>query len=168
MKRIILATLSLILFLVLVVGISARLGWWPVSATPVPPQWESSFGQATLQATLSRQARGLTNPIQPSNEVLTTGLKIFKMNCAGCHGSPGQPSQWGTRNFYPRVPQFADNQSHLSAPEMFVATKYGIRYSGMGAWNGMLSDEEIWKVATFLEHIGSLPPEVEADWKATQ
>ncbi len=108
--------LSLILFLVLVVAIAAGVGWWPVNATPVPPQWESAFGQATLQATLSRQARGLKNPIQPSNEVLLTGLKIFKMNCAGCHGSRGQPSQWGTRNFYPRVPQFADNPPHVSAP----------------------------------------------------
>jgi hypothetical protein len=51
---------------------------------------------------------------------------------------------------------------------MFVAIKDGIRYSGMGAWNGMLSDEEIWKVAMFLEYVGSLPPEVEVNWKATQ
>jgi hypothetical protein len=63
MKRIILTMLSLILFLVLVVAIAARVGCWPVNATPVPPQWESAFGQATLQATLSRQARGLKNPI---------------------------------------------------------------------------------------------------------
>ena len=51
---------------------------------------------------------------------------------------------------------------------MFVGIKHGIRYSGMGAWNGMMSDEEIWKVATFLEHIGSLPPEVQANSSATQ
>ena len=51
---------------------------------------------------------------------------------------------------------------------MFVAIKYGIRYSGMGAWNGMLSDDDIWKVATFLEHIGSLPIEVQANWKTQQ
>ena len=74
----------------------------------------------------------------------------------------------GTRNFYPRVTQLAYNQPHLSAPQMFVVIKQGIRYSGMGAWDGMMSEEEIWKVATFLEHIGSLPPEVEANWKATQ
>jgi len=168
MKRIILTTLSLILFLVLVLGISARLGWWLVSATAMPPQWESAFGQATLQASLSRQARALKNPMQPSNEVLLAGLKTFKIDCAGCHGSRGKPSQWGTKNFYPRVPQFADNPPHLSAPQMFVAIKDGIRYSGMGAWDGMMSDDEIWKVATFLEHIGSLPPEVEANWKKPQ
>jgi len=81
---------------------------------------------------------------------------------------PGQPSQWGTQNFYPRVPQFADHPPELSAPQMFVAIKYGIRHSGMGAWNGMMSDEEIWKVATLLEHIGSLPPEVQSNWKSLQ
>ena len=168
MKRIILTAVSSILFLLLLMGVTARLGWWPVSATATPPQWESKFGQALLRASLSNQAAGLVNPIRPSNDVLIAGLKIFKMNCAGCHGSRGQPSQWGTQNFYPRVPQFANNPPHLSAPQMFVAIKYGIRYSGMGAWDGMMSDEEIWKVATFLEHIGSLPPEVEANWKATQ
>jgi len=51
---------------------------------------------------------------------------------------------------------------------MFVAIKQGIRYSGMGAWNGMMSGEEIWKVATFLEQIGSLPPGVEVNWKTSQ
>src|SRR5262249_45010510 len=95
MKRIFLTWLSLILILLLVLGLTARLGWWPVGATAVPPRWESKLAQAAFQASLSRQAAGLKDPLSPSNEVLTTGLKSFKTNCAGCHGSPGQPSQWG-------------------------------------------------------------------------
>src|SRR2546427_10766795 len=75
MKRIILTALSLILFLLLLVGVTARLGWWPVSATAVPPQWESKFGQALLQVSLSDQAAGLKNPIWP---VVIAGLKIFQ------------------------------------------------------------------------------------------
>src|SRR5438445_3005593 len=78
MKRIILTALPLILFLLLLVGVTARLGWWPVSATAVPPQWESKFGQALLQVSLSDQAAGLKNPIRPSNDVLIAGLKIFQ------------------------------------------------------------------------------------------
>lgn len=168
MKTVLLTSLALILILLVVVGVTARLGCWPVSATAVPPRWESTLAQTTLKASLSRQAAGLTNPVNPSDDVLIAGLKSFKMNCAGCHGLPGQPSQWGTRNFYPRAPQFADDPPHLSTPQMFVAIKHGIRYSGMGGWDGMMSDEEIWKVATFLEHIGSLPPEVQANWKPNQ
>src|SRR5262245_43252803 len=125
MKRIIFTPLLMILFLLLIVGVTVRLGWWPIAATSPPSQWESKLGQAMLQASLSHRAAGLTNPIQPSNEVLIAGLKIFKMNCAGCHGSRGQPSQWGTRNFYPRVPQFADDPPRLSVPQMFVVIKQG-------------------------------------------
>jgi mono/diheme cytochrome c family protein len=166
MKRIFLTILFLLGLIVGAAVLTARLGWWPVAATSRPPQLESALGQCVLSASLSRQAAGLTNPVQPSNDVLIAGLKIFKMNCTGCHGTPGQPSQWGTQNFYPRVPQFGDQPPKLTAPQMFVAIKYGIRYSGMGGWNGMMSDEEIWKAATFLEHIGSLPPEVQENWKS--
>jgi mono/diheme cytochrome c family protein len=167
MIRIILTALGLIVFAILAAVVTARLGLWPVAAIARPPQLEATFSQAMLRASLSRRAAGLTNPLQPSKEVLLAGQKIFKTNCAGCHGTPGQPSHWGAQNFYPRVPQFADEPPVLSAPQMFVAIKHGIRYSGMGAWSGMMSDEEIWKVATFLEHVGSLPPEVQANWRAT-
>jgi mono/diheme cytochrome c family protein len=165
MKAILLTIFFLFAFIVGGAVLTAGLGWWPVAATGSPSQWESALGHAALGASLSRQAAGLTNPVQPSNDVLIAGQKIFRMNCAGCHGTPGQPSQWGTQNFYPRVPQFGDQPPKLTAPQMFVAIKHGIRYTGMGGWNGMMSDEETWKVATFLEHIGSLPPEVQANWK---
>lgn len=168
MKRFVFASLLAVFLLLLALATTARFGYWPVSATATPPGCEAKFNQSILQASLTRQARGLTNPVQPSNEVLIAGMRIFKMNCAGCHGEFGKPSQWGTQGFYPRVPQFGEHPPALSAPEMFVAIKHGIRYSGMGAWKGMLSEEDIWKVATFLEHVGSLPPEVQANWKAAQ
>jgi mono/diheme cytochrome c family protein len=165
-KRLVSAALIIVL-IVSILWATARIGLWPVNATAPPPQFEAKLGQSVLQASLNRQAKGFANPVQPTNDVLIAGMKTFKTNCAGCHGQPGEPSQWGTRGFYPRVPQFGDHPPALSAPQMFVAIKYGIRYSGMGAWDGMMSDEDIWKVATFLEHIGSLPPEVQANWKTT-
>src|SRR5215813_3147077 len=113
--------MALLLLLALIVGVSvitARLGLWPVAATSRPSQLESELGQSSLSASLSRQASGLTNPVQPSNDVLIAGQKMFKMNCAGCHGTPGQPSQWGTHNFYPRVPQFGDQPPKLTAAQM--------------------------------------------------
>ena len=159
--------LTLIVLLVIAVGagvVTARLGFWPVAATSRPSSAEITLAKPALHASLQRQAAGLQNPVTPSTDVLTAGLKTFKANCAGCHGVRGQPSQWGTNNFYPRVPQFADHPPDLTAGQIFVAVKYGIRYSGMGAWQGMMTDEEIWKVATFLEQIDKLPPEVEAGW----
>lgn len=129
---------------------------------------EKLIAGSALQASLNRQAGDLKNPLGPTNDVLLSGMKIYQNNCAGCHGNGKGSSPWGSKNFYPRVPQFAQNLPRLTSPQMFVAIKNGIRYSGMGAWDGMMSDEGIWKVATFLEHLNSLPPEVNAAWTASQ
>ena len=159
MKKIILIALVLIVLVVAAGVVTSRLGYWPVAATAAPSALELQFSQATLQASLARQARGLTSPFQPTNDILLAGQKMFKDGCAGCYGEPGKPSKWGTQNFYPRVPQFNDQPPNLTAPQMFLAIKKGIRYSGMGGWGGLMSDEKIWQVATFLEHIKSVPSE---------
>jgi hypothetical protein len=49
--------------------------------------------------------------------------------------------------------------------QMFWIVKHGVRYSGMGAWGGLTSDDNIWKTVTFLSHLKSLPPDVEAEWR---
>src|SRR5262245_12511009 len=60
------------------------------------------------QELLAPSSTDLRNPIPITYSNLVAGLKIFRNNCAGCHGEPGRPSRWGTRNFFPPVPQFAD------------------------------------------------------------
>jgi mono/diheme cytochrome c family protein len=142
----------------------ARLGLWPTRANIDPPSWERALAEPSLRASLKRHAPALKNPHPVSEETLLAGMKIFRTNCAGCHGEPGRPSSWGTKGFYPRVPQLADAPSQLSDAEMFFVVKNGIRYSGMGAWDGMISDNEIWQVATFLSNTKSLPEPVAAAW----
>lgn len=164
MKRFIFTLSLFIIGLAAIAAATAFLGFWPVAATAKPPSIEVRIAGSALHASLARQSSGLQNPVAVTNESLLAGMKIFQNNCAGCHGSPGRPSDWGTRNFYPRVPQFAEQSSRLTASQMFLVIKHGIRYSGMGGWQGMMSDEEMWTVATFLEHLDSLPPEVKAVW----
>ena len=125
MKNVLLAALLLASIVALILGSAARFGYFPVNAVATPPRLEVTLNQSILQASLSNQAKGLTNPLQPNSDVLLAGMKVFKMNCAGCHGQPGKPSSWGTKGFYPRVPQFADDPPPLAAAEMFVAIKYG-------------------------------------------
>jgi len=161
----------LVAFLLGIAGVAllfiftAWLGLFAVPATGEPPSWEEALAERALHTSLARSARGLAAPIADDRETLLAGLKLYRNNCAGCHGDFGTPSSWGSKNFYPRVPQFPDDPPHLSVPEMYVAIKHGIRYSGMGAWNGMMSDEEIWRVALFLSRLDSLPAEVDSAWR---
>lgn len=146
--------------------VMAATGRLSVDGVSEPPPWEKRLAQTALEASLARRAQRLKNPTSGSDAELLVGMKSYKMNCAGCHGDYSGPSAWGSKNFYPRVPQFAQRPPNLTAAEMFVVIKYGIRYSGMGGWDGMMPDAQIWHIATFLSRLDSLPPSVDRLWKA--
>ena len=132
-------------------AIAGIAGWLPTNATAEPPNWESSAGMRALDASLEKRSGGLTNPIKPNDSAaLAAGARIYAQNCAECHGSTKGPSDWGSKNFYPRAPQFLEEGSDVSPPEAFAAIHDGIRYSGMGAWRGQMKDEDMWRVANYL------------------
>ena len=37
--------------------------------------------------------------------------------------------------------------------------------TGMPAWDGILSEDETWKVVAFIKHSDKLPPETQAAWQ---
>lgn len=165
MGKLVLGFLVGLAFVPLLAFVAGSLGRLPVAATATPPAWESRLAARGVKASLARGAAPLTNPLPLTDETLRSGMRLYRNNCAGCHGDFGSPSLWGTTGFYPRVPQFAERPSELTTAEMFLAVKHGIRYSGMGAWKVLLPDEDIWRVVSFVSHVRALPPSVDAVWK---
>jgi thiosulfate dehydrogenase len=157
--------LILLPVLFVLLAVTGRLSSDSVSA---PPGWETELGDAALEASLERRAAGLANPIAAGDEAaLLAGMTLYRDNCAGCHGGLRGPSQWGSAGFYPRVPQFwQEHQEDVTPAEAFVAVRDGIRYSGMGAWRGMMSETEMWQVANFVSRMHVLPANVDARWRA--
>jgi mono/diheme cytochrome c family protein len=151
------------LLAVIIIG----LGLWPWRATSLPPTWEDAFATKALHTALAREAKNLKSPFPASEETLRAGMKIYRTNCAGCHGGFGKPSAWGANGFYPRIPQFPNAPSALRSEEMFLVVRNGVRYSGMGAWRDLMSEEETWKVVAFLNNMHSLPPAVKSEWEAS-
>jgi mono/diheme cytochrome c family protein len=153
-------------------------GWYgllPTTATVAPPGWETAFARHALHAAAARHAGHLPNPIMPTEGNLRAGMKLFRGDCAGCHGSPDQKDQ--SIGLYPPPTQFATHPPTLPEWQLFWIVRNGVRYSGMFTWGGQwgkdssgrdVSDEKIWTVVTFLHHLDSLPPSVAAAWNAKQ
>ena len=154
------------LFLPAVVLSLAGTGRLPVVATENPPRWEQGLLHFALERSLARQVPQLQNPVAPTEENLLAGMKTFRDGCAGCHGEADKKSRWGTEEFYPRVPQFGFEPPRLSEAHIFWVIKNGVRYSGMGGNGGTggYSDEQIWKVASFLSRLNALPRNVAVEW----
>jgi mono/diheme cytochrome c family protein len=142
----------------------ALSGFLPVDAVSSPAGWESRIGQIALEASLARRSHGLVDPTQEGDADLIAGMNTYRNDCAGCHGDYGQRRSGS--GLYPPVPQFDQRAPGLTASEMFVAAKYGIRYTGMGAWNVEITDKEIWQAVSFLSRLNDLSSAVNDAWTA--
>jgi mono/diheme cytochrome c family protein len=157
--------------------IVARLGLIPIHANASPSGWESGFAHMALNASAERHAPRVSNPVAPTEANLMAGVKVFKNDCAGCHGTPDTASKNEANVIlYPNAPQFALHPPSKPDYQLFWIVKGGIRYTGMFAWGGQfapdpsgkdVSDEKIWTAVTFLTHLDSLPPAVNAEWHKT-
>ena len=164
------ALIGFVLGLLVLPAIAAAIafsGHFPIQATAKPPMWERRLANMALDPAVEKASEGLTSPVpSPTDEDLLAGMKIYRDDCAGCHGDHGKPSSWGRNNLYPPAPQLADRGDHDPVPEIFVVVRDGIRYTGMGGQRGEMSENDIWLVSTFLSRIKTLPPAVDSLWKA--
>jgi mono/diheme cytochrome c family protein len=156
-----------------ILAATAWLGLLPVNSNVKPPDWETAFAHQALNASVARQAPHLANPIAPTEANLMTGVKLFKGDCAGCHGTPSTAANNEAHPvLFPMPPQFALHHPDKPDYQLFWIAQHGVRYSGMfvfgEAWKKKdgtdPSDEKIWTMVTFLEHLDALPPEVDAEW----
>ncbi len=97
-------------------------------------------------------------------QVLARGQKVYAAHCAACHGArlEGQPN-WRVRNaegLLPAPPHDATGHTWHHADEvLFRITKFGVARaanlkdyrSAMPAYEGVLSDEEIVAVLSFIK-----------------
>jgi mono/diheme cytochrome c family protein len=160
---------AVVTILVLAIGGAglALLGFIPTHANATPPKMERQIATSALDASMERHAPRVNNPVPPTDENLIDGIKIYTMNCAGCHGGlDRKPVEFGN-SFYPPAPNLILDP--LDDPEwhLFYAIRTGVRYTGMPAWEKNLSTTDLWKVTAFLARVEKLPPAVQEYWKKT-
>jgi len=109
----------------------------------------------------------VTNPLKPSDQNLIDGMKIYYENCSLCHGGLDRKPAPLAKNFYPPAPNLISDPVDHPEWHIFFAVRTGVRYTGMPAWEGVLSEQDIWKVTSFLSRVEKLPPMVQQYWQDT-
>lgn len=147
--------------------IGVRFGLVAANADRRPSALERWAAQTSLEATLSREAPQLVNPLAANDATLLAGVKIYAANCALCHGdSSGRPSVTGS-GLYQRAPTLGRHGVEDDPDgETYWKATHGIRFTGMPSFGRTLSDTERWQVTTFLKHMNALPPVAQRAWKA--
>jgi thiosulfate dehydrogenase len=142
-------------------------GALPAGADNKPSGFEKWAAQKSLHATLARETAGLTDPLQPTDENLLAAVKLYGQNCAVCHGTSDGKKSTLAKGFYIESPQLAtDGVEDDPEAVTFWKLKHGIRFSAMPSFGATLSDDDLWRLAMFLNKMDKLPPAVDAAWKA--
>ena len=143
-----------------------RFGFVDPRADQEPGSFEMKLAMPALDASVDRRAPEAKNPLQPNEETLMGGMKIYQADCALCHGDVSHPHTALGESFYPRAPQFAEDAPDMPENQNFYIIEHGVRLSGMPAWKTTLKEPEVWQVTTFLSNMGKLPASVQTAWKA--
>jgi len=151
----------------LAVGIVAvsHLGLYPIGADNPPGAIERSLAMRALDVYADKHKPEMENPVQPTDDNLSEGARLYESHCALCHGGAKARMSPLRERFNPPVPQLIASIPEDEDSWVFWVTKHGARMTGMPSWDGILSDDQIWKVVAFIKHSDKLSPAVEAAWR---
>lgn len=132
----------------------------PVAVTDRAAWWEQPLRSLPLR---SRLGNAPQPPFPASEDAFEAGARVYRAQCASCHGTPAHESALG-RAMAPHAQQFftireRGNLARQSPGELFWKTSFGLRRSGMPAFHHTLSDTEIWQTSLLLHGAGDDLPD---------
>jgi len=134
-----------------------RWGALPVATADKPFPFEKAIVKVPLKARIGRQMQ--TAPFGTSEDVYEGGAKVYRAECAACHGTPGHDVAYA-KHMYPAAPQLWKKHakgnvigvSDDEPGETYWKVANGIRLSGMPAYGRVLTDTEMWQVTLLLKN----------------
>ena len=108
-------------------------------------------GDADAVATLApvpSDFAGQTNPL--GADAAAAGAEVFKTNCESCHGPQGHGDGPAGAALDPAPKNLADLQATAGDDYLYWRINTGKEGTGMVAWKGVLTDEQIWQTVSFI------------------
>ena len=99
-------------------------------------------------ATVPTEFAGKTNPL--GVEAAAAGAEVFAANCESCHGPQGHGDGIAGQSLDPRPKNLAELQAIVGDDYLFWRIYEGKPGTSMVAWNGILTDEQIWQAVSFI------------------
>jgi thiosulfate dehydrogenase len=140
----------------------------PVAVTSPEMPLERRFARMALHAYLEKLPH--PDPQVPADEKnYLEGAKIYKENCAVCHGLPGGPKTAIAEGMFPKPPQLFRGVGVTDDDtwETYWKVEGGIRMTGMPGFKDRLSETQIWQVSVLLKNADKIPASVKAQLAPT-
>jgi mono/diheme cytochrome c family protein len=91
---------------------------------------------------------GKTNPLDASAAV--QGAETFQSTCASCHGERGYGDGVASSSLNPKPKNLVELQTQVGDDYLFWKISEGSLGTAMLAWKGILTEEQIWELVSFI------------------
>jgi mono/diheme cytochrome c family protein len=161
MKTFLLGLLVGLIVLPAVVYMCLWFGFAPVATAAPPLPLERRLARMALHARMAKEMPA-ESPIPATEPNLLAGAKLYRENCAVCHGLPGVPQNPTAKGMFPKPPQLMKGKGVTDDPaaETYWRTANGIRLTGMPGYRGAFSEEQLWQVSQLLATADKMPQSV--------
>jgi len=139
----------------------------PVATKAPPMPFEGKLVKLGLHAYLDKLPH--PEPQVPADEAnLLHGAKIYKENCAVCHGFPGEEKSAIAKGMYPAPPQLfhGTGVTDDEAWESYWKVENGIRMTGMPGYKDALTETQIWQVTVLVKNADKISESVKKELTA--
>src|ERR1700683_2792387 len=124
------------------------------TADKTPSQGETSLANAAKDVTIPLEAGKMKNPLPETDEAVSQGQEVFLGSCAQCHGADARGDTDLGRNMYPPAMDLTSaHVQHWSDAELFWIIQNGVRLTGMPSWKASISENNTWKLASYIHNL---------------
>ena len=119
-----------------------------------PGSLESSFVKS-VKRSVTIGGKDVKSPLADTAKNQNEGAEHFQHHCQICHGLDGHATGVPfAQQMSPPVPDLSakDIQDYTDGQLKWIIEN-GIGPSGMPAWKGILEDDEMWKIVTYIRHL---------------
>src|SRR6267378_1621720 len=142
-------------------------GHAPLATSAPPIRYEKKIARLGLTAYKDKLPH--PEPQVPADEAnMVAGAKVYKEQCATCHGIPGEPKGAIALGMYPAPPQLFHGVGVTDddAWESYWKVENGIRLTGMPGYKGQLTETQIWQVAVLVKNADKISASVKNELAA--
>jgi mono/diheme cytochrome c family protein len=143
-------------------------GHAPVATAAPPMPFEKTLAKIGLNAYLKRLPH--PEPQVPADEAnLLAGAKVYKEQCAVCHGLPGVARTAIAEGMFPKPPELLQGKGVTDdeAWESYWKVENGIRMTGMPGFKNHLTETQVWQASVLVKNADKISPAVRNELAAT-
>ena len=135
----------------------------PAAASDPPMPFERQIAKKALHVKITKEMATAV-PMRADEPTFLAGARVYRDNCAMCHGLPNNTPPRIAKGMFPPAPQLLEKDEMVTDDppgETVWKVKNGIRLTGMPSFNASLSTQEMWQVSLLLANADKLPPSVQ-------